>query len=54
MRQGGSILLHVDRASGRVTGWYRSTLPWHLLLAASTHGAWVVTGAAELLHVIPA
>jgi hypothetical protein len=54
MRQGGSMLLRVDRASGRVVGWYRSTLPWHLLLAAGAHGAWVVTGAAELLHVIPA
>jgi streptogramin lyase len=54
LRQGGSILLRVDRASGRVVGWYRSTLPWHLLLAAGSQGAWVVTGAAELLHVVPA
>jgi hypothetical protein len=54
LRQGGSMLLRVDRASGRVVGWYRSTLPWHLLLAAGPQGAWVVTGAAEVLHVIPA
>jgi streptogramin lyase len=54
LRQGGSILLRVDPASGRVIGWYRSTLPFHLLLAAGAHGAWVATGAAELLHVVPA
>jgi hypothetical protein len=54
LRQGGSILLRVDRASGRVVGWYRSTLPWHLLLAAGSQGAWVVTGAAEVLHVVAA
>jgi hypothetical protein len=35
-------------------GWYRSALPWHLLLAAGSNGAWLVTGAAELIHVIPA
>jgi hypothetical protein len=54
LRQGGSILLRVDGASARVVGWYRSALPWHLLLAAGSHGAWLVTGAAELIHVVPA
>jgi outer membrane protein assembly factor BamB len=54
LREGGSILLRVDRASGRTVGWYRSTLPWHLMLASGPRGAWVITGAAEVLHLVPA
>lgn len=54
LSQGGSVLLRIDPASGRVTGWFRSRLALKGLLAAGPRGAWVVTGASELLHVIPA
>jgi hypothetical protein len=53
--QGGGILLRVDAASGRVSGWLRDPL-WffHDVLAAGPRGAWVGTAAPELLHVVPA
>jgi hypothetical protein len=54
LSQGGSVLLRIDPASGRVIGWFRSRLALGGLLAAGPRGAWVVTGASELLHVIPA
>jgi streptogramin lyase len=54
LRQGGSVLLRVDPASGRVVGWFRSRLALKGLLAVGSRGAWVVTGASELLHVVPA
>jgi hypothetical protein len=54
LRQGGSVLLRIDPRSGRVTGWFRSRLALEGLLAAGPRGAWLVTGASELLHVIPA
>jgi hypothetical protein len=52
---GGGILLRVDPASGRATGWFRDPL-WFLqdVLAAGPRGAWVGTAAPELLHVVPA
>jgi hypothetical protein len=54
LSQGGSVLLRIHPASGRVTGWFRSRLALGGLLAAGPRGAWVVTGASELLHVLPA
>jgi hypothetical protein len=54
LSQGGSVLLRIDPASGRLTGWFRSRLALKGLLAAGPRGAWVVTGASKLLHVIPA
>jgi hypothetical protein len=52
---GGGILLRVDAASGRVTGWLRDPR-WFFqdLLAAGPRGAWVATAAPELLHVVAA
>jgi hypothetical protein len=51
----GGILLRVDPASGRVTGWFRDPR-WffHEVLAAGPRGAWVATAAPELLHVVAA
>jgi hypothetical protein len=54
LRQGGSVLLRIDPTTGRVSGWLRSRLALEGLLAAGPHGAWLVTGASELLHVLPA
>jgi hypothetical protein len=53
-QHGGGILLRVDPASGRVTGWLRDPL-WFFqdVLAAGPSGAWVSTAAPELLHVVP-
>jgi hypothetical protein len=49
------ILLRVDPASGRVTGWLRSPLGFAQdVLAAGPHGAWVGTAVRELLHLVPA
>ena len=49
------ILLRVDPASGRVTGWLRSPLGFAQdVLAAGPHGAWVATAVPELLHLVPA
>ena len=49
------ILLRVDPASGRVTGWLRSPLGFAQdVLAAGPHGAWVGMAAPELLHLVPA
>jgi hypothetical protein len=52
---GGGILLRVDPASGRVTGWFRDPR-WffHEVLAADPRGAWVATAAPELLHLTAA
>jgi hypothetical protein len=49
----GGILLRVDAASGRVTGWLRDPL-WYFqgVLAAGPRGVWVVTAAPELRHVV--
>jgi hypothetical protein len=51
----GGILLRVDPASGRVTGWFRDPR-WFFreVLAAGPRGAWVATAAPELLHVVAA
>jgi outer membrane protein assembly factor BamB len=51
----GGILLRVDLASGRVTGWFRDPR-WffHEVLAAGPRGAWVGSAAPELLHVVAA
>jgi hypothetical protein len=54
LAQGGSVLLRIDPAAGRVSGWLRSRLALAGLLAAGPRGAWLVTGASELLHVLPA
>jgi hypothetical protein len=55
LQDGGGILLRVDPASGRVTGWLRSPLGLAQdALAAGPHGAWVGTAAHELLHLEPA
>jgi hypothetical protein len=49
------ILLRVDPASGRVTGWLRSPLVFAQdVLAAGPRGAWVGTAVGELLHLVPA
>jgi hypothetical protein len=53
-QQGDGVLLRVDPASGRMTGWLRSLLVFSALLAAGPRGAWVSTGASQLLHVVPA
>jgi hypothetical protein len=51
----GGILLRVDSASGRVTGWFRDPRSFfHEVLAADPRGAWVATAAPELLHVAAA
>jgi outer membrane protein assembly factor BamB len=53
LERGGGILLRVDPASGRVTGWLRSPLGFvQDVLAAGPHGAWVGTAVPELLHVV--
>jgi hypothetical protein len=55
LQHGGGILVRVDPASGRPTGWFRE--PLGLLqdvLAAGPRGAWVGTAVPELLHVVPA
>jgi outer membrane protein assembly factor BamB len=55
LQDGGGILLRVDPASGRVTGWLRSPLGFAQdVLAAGPHGAWVGTAVRELLHLVPA
>jgi hypothetical protein len=55
LQDGGGILLRVDPASGRVTGWLRSPLGFAQdVLAAGPHGAWVATATHELLHLEPA
>jgi hypothetical protein len=55
LQDGGGILLRVDPASGRVTGWLRSPLGFAQdVLAAGPHGAWVGTAVSELLHLVPA
>jgi hypothetical protein len=54
LQHGGGILLRVDPASGRVTGWFREPLGFlQDVLAAGPRGAWVATAAPELLHVVP-
>lgn len=53
-QQGNGVLLRVDPASGRVTGWLRSQLVFSTVLAAGPRGAWVGTGEPELLHVVEA
>jgi hypothetical protein len=54
-QDGGGILLRVDRASGRVTGWLRSPLGFAQdVLATGPRGAWVGTAVPELLHLVPA
>jgi hypothetical protein len=53
-QQGYGVLLRVDPASGRVTGWLRSLLVFSPVLAAGPRGAWVSTGGPELLHVVEA
>jgi hypothetical protein len=54
-RGNGGILLRVDAASGRVTGWLRDPR-WFFrdVLAAGPDGVWVATAAPELLHVVAA
>jgi hypothetical protein len=55
LHDGGGILLRVDPASGRVSGWLRSPLGFAQdVLAAGPHGAWVGTAVRELLHLVPA
>jgi outer membrane protein assembly factor BamB len=51
----GGILLRVDPASGRVTGWFRDPRSFfHEVLAADPRGAWVATRSPELLHLTAA
>jgi outer membrane protein assembly factor BamB len=55
LQDGGGILLRVDPASGRVTGWLREPLGFAQdVLAAGRRGAWVGTAVPELLHLVPA
>jgi len=55
LQDGGGILVRVDPASGRVTGWLRRPLGFAQdALAAGPHGAWVATPTHELLHLEPA
>ena len=55
LQDGGGILLRIDPASGRVTGWLRSPLGFAQdVLAAGPRGAWVGTVVRELLHLVPA
>jgi hypothetical protein len=55
LQDGGGILVRIDPASGRVTGWLRSPLGFAQdVLAAGPHGAWVGTAVPELLHLVPA
>jgi outer membrane protein assembly factor BamB len=55
LQDGGGILVRVDPASGRVTGWFRQPLGLAQdVLAAGRRGAWVATAVSELLHVVPA
>jgi hypothetical protein len=55
LQDGGGILVRVDPASGRVTGWFRQPLGFAQdVLAAGRRGAWVGTAVPELLHVVPA
>jgi hypothetical protein len=51
---GGGILLRVDPASGRVTGWFRDP-HWFFqdVAAAGPRGVWVGTAMSELLYVVP-
>jgi hypothetical protein len=51
----GGILLRVDPASGRMTGWFRDPR-WFFqdVLAADPRGVWVATAAPELLHIVAA
>jgi hypothetical protein len=51
----GGILLRVDPASGRVTGWFRDPF-WFFqdVAAAGPRGVWVGTATSELLYVVPA
>jgi hypothetical protein len=51
----GGILLRVDPASGRVTGWFRDPRSFfHGVVAAGPRGVWVATRSPELLHLIAA
>jgi hypothetical protein len=51
----GGILLRVDPASGRVAGWLRDPRGFvQDVLADGLRGAWVVTTAPALLHVVAA
>jgi hypothetical protein len=54
-RGDGGILLRVDPATGRVTGWLRDPL-WFFqdVLAADPCGLWVATAAPELHQVVAA
>jgi hypothetical protein len=55
LERGGGILVRVDPASGRVTGWFRTLLGFPQdVLAAGPRGAWVATAVPELLHVVSA
>jgi hypothetical protein len=55
MERGGGILLRVDPATGRVTGWFWTLLGFPQdVLAAGPRGAWMATAVPELLHVVPA
>jgi hypothetical protein len=55
LQDGGGILVRVDPASGRVTGWLREPLGFlQDVLAAGPRGAWVGTAVPELLHLVPA
>jgi hypothetical protein len=53
--EASGVLLRVDPASGRVTGWLRDPR-WFFqdVLAAGPRGAWVATATPELLHVLAA
>jgi len=51
----GGILLRVDSASGRVTGWFRDSRSFfHGVVAADPRGAWVATAVPELLRLTAA
>jgi hypothetical protein len=51
-QRGDGVLLRVDPASGRVTGWLRSLQVFSPVLAAGPRGAWATVGEPELLHVV--
>jgi outer membrane protein assembly factor BamB len=55
LERGGGILVRVDPATGRVTGWFWTLLGFPQdVLAAGPRGAWLATVVPELLHVVPA
>jgi hypothetical protein len=55
LQDGGGILVRVDPASGRMTGWLRQPIGFvQDVLAADRLGVWVSTAVPELLHVVPA